>query len=240
MTNRTNLFRKLFTGSLLMVALFAAVGAGLFFTSGAEAAARGERTVAHRGQGRGGHGFGRIANAQVIADTLGMTVEELQAARQSGQTLEEIAADQGVSMDTIADAVLAANEARLAEAVANGNITQEQADNIANRMEMHALARLVFDKAAFKAAIADLLNVSVAELEEAKANRTMKELVEAAGVTREDIQATVQAVKAEQIAAALEAGTITQEEADQLSEYGLKRLRKHHRPNRNVSAETNA
>lgn len=64
------------------------------------------------------------------AETLGLTIEELQEARQSGQTLLEIAEAQNVSLDVVRDAVEAAVTEAVTQAVADGVITQEQADHI--------------------------------------------------------------------------------------------------------------
>ncbi|MBX3315034.1 MAG: hypothetical protein KF906_12015 [Actinobacteria bacterium] len=65
----------------------------------------------------------------VAADTLGMTEDELRTAlREDGKTLAEVAEAQGVDRQTLVDALVADANARLAEKVADGTITQEQAD----------------------------------------------------------------------------------------------------------------
>ncbi len=73
--------------------------------------------------------------AQMIADALGISVEELQAREAAGETLVEI----GVSLGFDADEVIAIHDqARadaLAEAVASGLITQEQADWLLSRLD---------------------------------------------------------------------------------------------------------
>jgi len=51
------------------------------------------------------------------------------------KTLEEIAAQQGVTLDTIADALYDAAAERLDEAVASGKITPDRADRIRPRLE---------------------------------------------------------------------------------------------------------
>ena len=80
--------------------------------------------------------MGDIFNADMmktaVADALGMTVEELDAAQADGQRLPEIAAAQGVEMSAVQEAVQAAHEAAIAQAVADGLITQEQADQLLN------------------------------------------------------------------------------------------------------------
>ncbi|RMG92499.1 MAG: hypothetical protein D6706_16745, partial [Chloroflexi bacterium] len=57
------------------------------------------------GKGLGQEIFNREAIHQAIADTLGMSVEELEAARAEGKTIEELAAEAGVEMADIQAAV---------------------------------------------------------------------------------------------------------------------------------------
>jgi len=63
-----------------------------------------------------------------VAQELGMTYDELVAALQSGQTLSQIAADKGVSIERLREVMLEAREAALADLVEQGVITQDQAD----------------------------------------------------------------------------------------------------------------
>ena len=70
----------------------------------------------------------------VAADQLDLTVEELLAELQDGQTIAEVVEAQGADPQTIADAFIAARAEILAEAVAEGRITQEQADEMLARM----------------------------------------------------------------------------------------------------------
>jgi hypothetical protein len=57
-----------------------------------------------------------------------MTKAELRTAVQSGQTLAQIAADKGVDVQVVIDALKAELAEHLAEEVTSGEITQEQAD----------------------------------------------------------------------------------------------------------------
>jgi hypothetical protein len=72
--------------------------------------------------------FGREDAQAVIADTLGLTVEELATAREDGTRLPQLAEAQGVDMGTVMTAVSDARTAAIDQAVADGTITQEQAD----------------------------------------------------------------------------------------------------------------
>jgi len=64
----------------------------------------------------------------VIAETLGITTEQLYAERAAGKTLAQIAKDKGVSEQQLTDAVLAELEDFTDQAVKDGRITQAQAD----------------------------------------------------------------------------------------------------------------
>lgn len=75
----------------------------------------------------GGPGHGRGLDAAATA--LGMTAEDLRTALQAdGATLASVAEEQGVAVDTLVDALVAAAQERVTEAVADGDLTQEQAD----------------------------------------------------------------------------------------------------------------
>lgn len=79
------------------------------------------------GHGRGGHGRGGHG-ISVVAETLGLTAEEIRAAIESGQTIADLAAANGSSGDAVIDAMVAEVSAHLAEKVAAGDLTQEEAD----------------------------------------------------------------------------------------------------------------
>lgn len=64
----------------------------------------------------------------IIAEALGMSVEEYQAAEASGQRLPEIIESQGLDAATVQDAIQKGYEAAVQEAVSDGVVTQEQAD----------------------------------------------------------------------------------------------------------------
>ncbi len=69
---------------------------------------------------------------QAAADTLNMTVDELLSALDEGKTIQQIAEEQGVDLQA---AWLEQVKSRLAQAVEDGKLTQEQADQILERLE---------------------------------------------------------------------------------------------------------
>ncbi|MEW5959359.1 MAG: hypothetical protein AB1801_16635 [Chloroflexota bacterium] len=78
----------------------------------------------------------------VAAEQLGMTQAELVAELQAGKTIADVAAEKGVALETIVDAFVALRAGRLAELVANGQLTQEQADAMLAAMKANVTARL--------------------------------------------------------------------------------------------------
>ena len=67
----------------------------------------------------------RQATDEAMAEVLGMTVDELEAAHEAGQRIPDLADEKGVDIDEIQSAVEDARNAILDEAVADGTLTQE-------------------------------------------------------------------------------------------------------------------
>ena len=81
------------------------------------------------GHGHGGPHGGGWPGLTAAATALGMTQDELETALEAdGASLATVADAQGVPVDTLVTALADAAEARLAEAVSDGRISQEQAD----------------------------------------------------------------------------------------------------------------
>lgn len=93
---------------------------------------------------RCGFGFGRgifgQAELEAAAKVLGMTADELSTQLWGGRTLAELADKAGVDLQAVRDAVEAAREAAIKDAieqaVADGYLTQEQADWLLKGMEL--------------------------------------------------------------------------------------------------------
>jgi len=68
----------------------------------------------------------------LLAQALNMTVEQLQAARYAGKSISEILKDQGLTAVEVRDARQAAYQAAIQQAVDDGVITPEQAEQIQN------------------------------------------------------------------------------------------------------------
>lgn len=81
-----------------------------------------------------------MPGAGVIAETLGLDEPELRDALQSGQSLADIAADQGVSTDDLVDAIVDQVEERVNGALESGRIDDEKAAEILAGAEARAEA----------------------------------------------------------------------------------------------------
>jgi polyhydroxyalkanoate synthesis regulator phasin len=75
------------------------------------------------------HGPGRPLALHTAADALGLTEGELREALQAdGTSLADVAEAQDVDVDTLVRALVDGQEERIAEAVEDGRLTQEEAD----------------------------------------------------------------------------------------------------------------
>ena len=88
----------------------------------------------HGGRGRGGPGpggrmgdFGVRVGLDEAATAIGIEPAELRDALRDGQTIAEVAEANDVETQTVIDAMVAAAEARIDEAVADGRLTAEAA-----------------------------------------------------------------------------------------------------------------
>jgi hypothetical protein len=71
-----------------------------------------------------------LGGFSTVAESLGIEEDELRSELADGKTIAEIAEEQGVDVQDVVDAIVAAHQERLDEAVADGDLTQEQADEI--------------------------------------------------------------------------------------------------------------
>jgi hypothetical protein len=92
------------------------------------------------GAGIGLHmGWGVYASSnqdEVIADALGISLGEFQAAREEGKTLADLADELNVDLENVREAVQDAREQALSEAVDTGRISSEQAEWMADHGPM--------------------------------------------------------------------------------------------------------
>lgn len=237
------MLRKLLIGTVSLFALFAVAGSALFFATPSSAhvdrdnghavesehsfgrfGQRGHNATGNHPRGKKGGVLSPAEKAVVIADTLGITVEEVRAAREDGIRLPELAEANGVEMDVVGEALYVASVDKVNTMVADGEITQEQADQIVAKIELHKLAHEIFDRSVIQQVIADTLGVTVEELEAAHEAGTVKTLAESAGVTRKDIKAAIEVARDSMIDDAVASGQISAEQAEQLRELPMRRF----------------
>jgi gas vesicle protein len=100
-----------------------------------KAFAAGNQSGGKAGQGYGlqmGRNYGSMSTN--VAEFLGISQEDLQAARQSGQSMVQIAAENSKSEQALVDYVIGQRSDLLDQLVSDGRITQEQADQRIQQM----------------------------------------------------------------------------------------------------------
>ena len=173
-----------------------------------EESAGSDRTTTDTSPGHGSHGL--HADSAALAEALGITEEELIAAKEE------------------------AHAAAIAQAVTDGLITQEQADDLLANGSSGRGYHFNYDKDTY---LADALGNTVAELEAARLElytTQLAEMVAAGTITQEEAdlilaqktvqnyvddmayQSAVQSIYADAVAQALADGVITQAQADEL------------------------
>lgn len=140
---------------------------------------------------------------EILVQVLGIPVDDLQAAREEGQTIRELAAELDLDLTTLRQNLQAARQEVIQQAVADGTITQEQADLLADyprparpdRPGLRAMANRIFNEQGFNrarkimdAALAEALGISVDELQAARQEAleaTLEQVVEEGAIAEE-------------------------------------------------------
>lgn len=116
--------------TLFLGAAVAALGLSAFTGVQTAAAQTVTPRVAAEGRGPGGGVLAPYEDIiqEKIAEALGISVEEFEAARDAGVTLYDLAEEHGVNFDVVREAMLEGRTEAIKQAVADGVITQEQAN----------------------------------------------------------------------------------------------------------------
>jgi polyhydroxyalkanoate synthesis regulator phasin len=102
-------------------------------------------TLSDAGIGRGGH-HGGGPGLEAAATALGMTEDELRTALEpEGTTLAQVAEAEGVPVDDLVAALVEAEQERVAQAVEDGRLTQEEADERLAGLEERVTERVNSD-----------------------------------------------------------------------------------------------
>jgi hypothetical protein len=135
---------KLATIVTVLVAVVALVSVTAIYAQGpANNGAAGQPTngTGLNAANEGGLGLMAVDEADMhaaIADALGMSLDEFEAAIAAGETPATLALARGIDLAVIQEAMDAAHDTAFAQAVADGLITQEQADWILSHRGGHA------------------------------------------------------------------------------------------------------
>lgn len=85
---------------------------------------------------------GRRGGLEAAAEVLGVDAEELHTQLHEGATLADVATANGVEIDAVIEAIVADAEERLAQAVADGRLTQAEADEKAAELTERVTTRV--------------------------------------------------------------------------------------------------
>lgn len=243
-----NLFIGLVSALLLVLASVGAVLAAETPEASADADNDQSRARIHRLRDRDGGRFARAGAPPALwdeeawlpaaAEALGMTADELRAAKDAGRRLPALLAAQGVTRADFMDAMRAAKQRMIDDALQDGDITQEQADRLRARrgraakndfgqrgfgryrgapainLERLLLRADIFDRDILTQAVAKALGMTTAELEAAKAQGS--ESLQDMDIKGRVLGSALRDAQRRMINSALETGTITQEQANRL------------------------
>ena len=189
-------------------------GQGMMANGGQGMMANGGQGMMANGGTMANRGMGIIDRQSIVADALGITVEELQAAHQAGKTLPQLVAELGLDLEEVQANIQAGVTEAINQAVTDGTITQEQADMMLARMELRVLVHDVID---MDSIIANALGITVDELAAARAEgQHVPDLATELGLDLATVQADIQEGRTAAINQAVTDGTLTQEQADLL------------------------
>ncbi len=166
---------------------------------------------------------------QALAAALGITVDELQALRDSGETLWAYVQSQGLSFEDLQTLLADAREAAIEAAVADGVLTPEKAEWILSRAQAGFGQGMAYAEQAWTApkdgvlkaymdqALADVLGITAEELQTLQdAGIPLGLYAQSLGMSKEDLKALLADVREAAIEAAVADGALTPEQADHI------------------------
>lgn len=205
--------KKLYIGIAVVAVLVAAVGAvGIVSADEIEPPFVREGECGPRGQNDGPLQDLFLEN---VAEALGTTTDDLQSRIESGEKLDEILADYGYEGEAVRELLSSAREAAVAEALATGLITEEQAEKAFQPRGKekgkggpggNILQEYVMNN------VAEALGMTVDEM---KSLRVEGEPLEVPGYSQEEIREIFEQAKEDAIEQALADGVITEEQLEE-------------------------
>jgi hypothetical protein len=217
----------LIIGTLVATLVIALGAAGVAYaqtvTPGSESVVSALTEGFHRGRGgdRGMQSALRDYVKTATAEAFGLTVDELDALRDEGKSLVDVAIEQDMTVADFDAKMNAARQSAIEQAVADGVLTQEQADELAAIEAEREANRPVKDHSDsplytyMQTAIAEAFGISVEDLEAMQeAGTSLKDLAIEQDLTVAEYKSRIETARLSAIDAALADGVITQEEAD--------------------------
>ncbi len=162
----------------------------------------------------------RSALLKAVSDLLAMTPGQLLDAELGGQTLQDIATEKGVSEQQLTDAIQATRKASLDQAVQDGRMTQQQADQMSQQRPRGTGARppqmnIVIGRLPEFKTVADQLEMTPGQLLDALlSGQTALEIAQGKGVTAQQLADAILAARKDGLDQAVNAGRLTQQQAD--------------------------
>jgi lambda repressor-like predicted transcriptional regulator len=197
----------------------------LWLASGASVLALGVVGGAAIAAGDGGDGP-RAERAAAVSDYLGLPSEDIRDARQGGTSLAQLADQQGVSVDGLEAVIVADASEQLDEAVADGRISEERAEDMLSQLEERVAGSVQSTDAperdgrrgggAIREGVSNYLDTPVEEIKEQRQNGTsLAQIAESEGKSVEGLEQAIITAAQEKTAERVESGRLTQAEADE-------------------------
>ncbi|MDB5085102.1 MAG: hypothetical protein JWN30_1988 [Bacilli bacterium] len=223
---------KVWTAVSVSALLIAGAGS-VFAASGSSSQTSGQHAKGSHFDQKGargeGAGFDFTSNSQLLA-LLHLDAATLKNDLKAGQSLADIAAAQKVDEQQVIDLLVADFKQKLASAVQAGKITQAQADqksaNIADQVKQMVERKGAFGKEgplekgelANNSALLALLNIDAPTLQkDLKAGQSLADIAVAQKVDEQKVIDLLVSDMQQQLASAVQAGKLTQAQADQKS-----------------------
>ena len=128
----------------------------------------------------------------IPADVLGMTAEELRDEIRSGKTIQEIFEEKGLDYDEVADQWLVDHQACLDEAVAEGELTEDEAQLLQERFEERVQEGVLFNQMQrFGSAMRSYMNFRTEKLWEGGTG-LVGEILEKLGISLDELKVRLQ------------------------------------------------
>jgi hypothetical protein len=207
---------------LVSTALAASLAGGVLGTAAVAGAQTGDdRPPAESDRPYGGHG----PKLEAAAQALGLSEDDLRSRLREGNTIAQVAQAQGVDVQTVIDAMVAAATARIDQEVQEGDLTAEEAnERKANLQER--ITRLVNEgkppgggphgRGPKLEAAAEALGVSEDDLrEQLQDGKTIAQVAEERDVDKQQVIDAMVAAATERIDQKVQEGDLTAEEANE-------------------------